>query len=519
MLEATFNPTEAYFSYLAQQGVKLDSTTQGSIQAIIESTNWDEPTTGLDFNNCAVMALIQAESAQDSGLGETYLGLATEYLAIGLDDYPLCLAHQLMMQLTLTQVNWQYLLQTYLGLLQDTYSQTVSPGLVYLPTFFTRHSRDLPNIYNSISHQKNGYHQCLLILLTTLISHTVFYNQLGVFLAQLSRLIADHSSLRFRIGVASAMMAQSESIAYLHGVQANTPENPYLIQALYLVYRGLGQQQRGEYWREFAQNLNQDNPDLDWAWVQVDSSVEFTYLKFDQDICLAVEPSLQSIVTSVLLVEGDWFEFELDWWRAWLKPGMTVIDVGANAGVYTFSAAKRVGSTGKVIAIEPFNPCTKLLQQTKTINHFDQVEIYQAAASDRQGLAYLSIKASSELNELITITPGQVIPPNALKIDCLTLDSLLETAQVSSVEILKIDAEGHELQVLQGAETIIATFRPTILYENISGLKLASRDVNEFLIQHGYQLLTYNPLLQQLVPITDQSISQPLNIIAQAKVK
>lgn len=83
-----------------------------------------------------------------------------------------------------------------------------------------------------------------------------------------------------------------------------------------------------------------------------------------------------------------------------------MIDVGANAGVYTFSAAKCVGSTGKVIAIEPFSPCIKLLEQTKAINQFDHVEIYEAAASNHPGLAYLSVRASSELNELITVSPG-----------------------------------------------------------------------------------------------------------------
>jgi ribosomal protein L11 methylase PrmA len=63
---------------------------------------------------------------------------------------------------------------------------------------------------------------------------------------------------------------------------------------------------------------------------------------------------LRSIVTSVLIAEGDWFEKEMEFWRNWVKPGMTVIDVGANVGVYTFSAAVKVGSEGCVLAVDLF---------------------------------------------------------------------------------------------------------------------------------------------------------------------
>lgn len=512
-------PSHIYFEYLKQKQVCLDPETEAKIQRIIAATNWDEPTTGLDFNNCAVITLIEAENSTDISLRDTYLGLAGEYLEISAAEYPLGLAHQLMVQFVFKQVDWQHLLQTFYNLLQDAYTQICSPGLVYVPTFFAKHDRDIPDIYNSVIRNQNGYLQSLIILLTSLQIYVVFYNQLGELFTQLNRLVNDQPRLLYRMGMAFAIKAQPESIAYLHAVQAITHENPQILQSLYLAYRNVGEQQRAEYWWQFARESSQNCRDFDWAWTQVSSSESFTYLKFDQDIQLAVEPSLRSIVTSVLLVEGDWFENDLDWWRAWLKPGMTVIDVGANAGVYSFSAAKRVEASGKVIAIEPFSPCIKLLELTKEINHFDQVKIFEAAASNHPGLAYLSVQASSELNELITVDPGQAIPPNTVTINCLTLDSLIETEQLTSVNILKIDAEGHELQVLQGAETIITTFQPMILYENISGGKLASTDVNEFLIQHGYKLFTYNPLLRQLLPLDTANKVQPLNIIAQSRVQ
>jgi FkbM family methyltransferase len=63
----------------------------------------------------------------------------------------------------------------------------------------------------------------------------------------------------------------------------------------------------------------------------------------------------------------------MEFWRNSIREGMTVIDVGANAGVYTFSAAHRVGKTGKVIAIEPFSQCIQLLEETCRVNQFSWV--------------------------------------------------------------------------------------------------------------------------------------------------
>ncbi len=98
------NPTDIYFAYLGQHHVLLDLDTETRIRATITATDWDEPRTGRDFNNWAVIALIEAENAEDYRLRETYIGLAEQYLEVGSEDYPLCLAHHLMVQLILEQL-------------------------------------------------------------------------------------------------------------------------------------------------------------------------------------------------------------------------------------------------------------------------------------------------------------------------------------------------------------------------------------------------------------------------------
>jgi FkbM family methyltransferase len=221
---------------------------------------------------------------------------------------------------------------------------------------------------------------------------------------------------------------------------------------------------------------------------------------------------LRSIVTSVLLAEGDWFEAEMEFWRNQLQPGMTVIDVGANVGVYTFSAAQKVGSTGKVVAIEPFSGCVRCLRETQRLNRFDWVTICAGAASDHHGTSYLSLQAASELNEVVAEAGAE---GEFEQITCFPLDSLIKTAAINRVDWLKIDAEGHEMQVLAGSERILTEFAPGIIYENIAGDKGSNTQVAEYLQAKGYRLFRYQPYLQNLIPIElIEQLQGNLNIIA-----
>ncbi len=239
-----------------------------------------------------------------------------------------------------------------------------------------------------------------------------------------------------------------------------------------------------------------------------------TYVPFEESLLMAVEPSLRSIVTRVLIAEGDWFEHEMEFWRHWLKAGMTVIDVGANAGVYTFSAAKRVGPDGRVFAIEPFSRCVEYMEVTKQLNQLDWVSVYKAAASNRRGTIRLSLASASELNKVM-MDDAQKIAGSFEEVTALPLDDLIEQEQLSRVDWLKIDAEGHEMQVLQGSDRLLTEFMPGILYENFADREAANLPVAEYLQAKGYRLFCYQPYLRQLISIKSMSqLPGILNIIA-----
>jgi hypothetical protein len=91
-------------------------------------------------------------------------------------------------------------------------------------------------------------------------------------------------------------------------------------------------------------------------------------LKLSDGVTLPVPESLQSFTTYVLLEQERWFEKEMDFLRCWLRPGMTVIDIGANLGVYSVPMARLVGQTGHVFAYEPGSETRALLERSRGLN-------------------------------------------------------------------------------------------------------------------------------------------------------
>lgn len=519
------SPAVIYQQYLDQICPTLTAETLARLENSLNVANWDEPESAIDLNNFAVIALIEAENCDDSSVRAIHVEMALEALMQGIDthpDHPLCTAHLAVVRNMLgeTQSATQIAFSTLLNILQPTFadSESAPMGLVYVPYSHSQTAIARGEQLQHLLQAKNGYTQAMLLLVDVLCrSQLVFYNSGGLrFLQLLAPLMPQAASLQLKLGLAQLMSKQGEGLLHLHQAQKLAPDSASALQALHLVYRNLDRLDAAEFWltraREVAAQRNPSDPGWQWAMLGADSP--FTYVPFEERLLLTVEPNFRSIVTSVLLGESDWFEAEIEFWRSQLQQGMTVIDVGANVGVYTFSAAQQVGSTGRVLAVEPFSGCVQCLQETCRVNHLSQVTVCAGAASDRNGTARLSLHTASELNEVITEESG--LPAGQYEeVACFTLDSLVEQHQLSRVDWLKIDAEGHEMQVLAGCDRILSEFAPGILYENIAGAKGSNTPVAEYLKAKGYQLFRYQPYLQDLIPIQSaDDLQGNLNIIA-----
>jgi FkbM family methyltransferase len=129
--------------------------------------------------------------------------------------------------------------------------------------------------------------------------------------------------------------------------------------------------------------------------------------------------------------------------RSYLRPGDVVIDVGANIGDLTLQASFAVGQSGTVIAIEAHPRIFQYLDGNVKLNHATNVLLYNCAVGNDDGTIYFSDGRMDDMNAVVNGDNG--IPISLCRLDNLPIEA-------STVELLKVDVEGFEKFVFEGAE-------------------------------------------------------------------
>ncbi|MBI3703980.1 MAG: FkbM family methyltransferase [Rhizobiales bacterium] len=181
-------------------------------------------------------------------------------------------------------------------------------------------------------------------------------------------------------------------------------------------------------------------------------------IELSEGLTLAVPANLESITTYVLLEQERWFEKEIDFLHRWLRPGMTVIDIGANLGVYSLPAARLVGPSGRVFAYEPGSETRALLERSRELNETVNLHISPCALSDGVREGRLVFGNSGELNAL-----GQTGAGETVRI--ASLDSEDDALGWPAPDFIKIDAEGEEERIIAGGSKFFAEHSPLVMFE------------------------------------------------------
>jgi len=181
--------------------------------------------------------------------------------------------------------------------------------------------------------------------------------------------------------------------------------------------------------------------------------------------------------------------------RALIRPGDTLMDVGANIGLWAMGAARRVGPEGSVHAFEPVPNNFMRMERNLALNGLKQVTSRQLALSDSVGhtVFYAATSANSGVGSL---TQGD----NAnrpIEIDMTTIDNYCETNSISRVDLIKVDVEGAEQLVFRGAVRLLTSAEaPVIMFETDEQLTgrfgSSSRSIKADLALHGYSFYRYD---------------------------
>jgi FkbM family methyltransferase len=159
--------------------------------------------------------------------------------------------------------------------------------------------------------------------------------------------------------------------------------------------------------------------------------------------------------------EPETFEFV----SCFLKPGMVFFDVGAHIGEYTLMAAARVGQSGQVHAFEAQPAMATLLRSNCSANHVRNAIINSCAVSSREGNVEFEICSEPSMSSIVAGPARVGEHSGTICVPSITLDAYCERLGVWP-DLLKIDVEGAEWLVLEGATRMLGRpAPPALLYE------------------------------------------------------
>jgi FkbM family methyltransferase len=182
---------------------------------------------------------------------------------------------------------------------------------------------------------------------------------------------------------------------------------------------------------------------------------------------------------------GEYSEGEVELFRQIVQPGQLVVEVGANLGAHTVFLAQQAGAAGMVLAFEPQRILFQVLCANLALNSLPNVRCLQQAVGAAAGtiiVPWLDYTCENNFGAL-ALGSYQV----GEQVDVVTLDSF----NLPACSLLKIDVEGMEQEVLQGAVNLIERLKPILYVENNNPEKSAA--LIQYIDSLGYNMHWHRP--------------------------
>lgn len=183
-----------------------------------------------------------------------------------------------------------------------------------------------------------------------------------------------------------------------------------------------------------------------------------------------------------------------------LKPGMTVLDIGANIGYYALMELGMIGKAGTLIAVEPSPSNVELLKRNLALNGHEGIEIHPGAMSDQPGVKSFFLSEMSNLNTFHDTGTGS-LHLSGKTVDVRTL-TVPEVMAGRKPDLIRMDVEGHEIEVINGLLPAVerGEMAPMIIFETHLSRYSAEHDLEaplRRLFAQGYRVLLAGSSRQQ----------------------
>jgi FkbM family methyltransferase len=194
-----------------------------------------------------------------------------------------------------------------------------------------------------------------------------------------------------------------------------------------------------------------------------------------------------------------------------VKPGALVVDVGANIGMISIRSARLAGNSGRVIAIEPNPKIAPYCRANVQLNGVTNVTVFQTALGAKEGSTSFNCDHSDDCS--------RVIEKGGVTVPITTLDKIMETEPARDIDLLKIDVEGYEFVVLEGATESLK--RTQLIYievdeQNYSVYGRRTEEMTELLNSNGFDTFVTDENTGKWQPVKG-TITGSVNVIGKKR--
>ena len=210
-------------------------------------------------------------------------------------------------------------------------------------------------------------------------------------------------------------------------------------------------------------------------------------LAFDDQRIWVHNPK-ENVIGQEIFLRGLWEPEVTKFVCPRINPGMTVIDVGADIGYYTLLFAKRVGEGGRVCAFEPIPKARATLERNVGLNRYENVTIFDYALYDASGTFVLEGPLEASRINPAKNRAGE----KDLEIQTRVFDDCFAELSIQTIDLVKIDVEGAEINVLKGMKRCLQEFHPNLLVEvhpaHLSKFEHRAEELLQFLRELRYDI-------------------------------
>ena len=198
-------------------------------------------------------------------------------------------------------------------------------------------------------------------------------------------------------------------------------------------------------------------------WQSPDRSL---FIKTRHGAALSVDYSNFDVYANIYNNGGCWDGNIMNCCERVIRPGDVFFDIGSNAGVFALDFAKSTPDL-TVFAFEPQPSLASHIRRSVRANQFDRVKVLEVLLGNEEGEASLFLTSHS----IHASTIPRERRYRELRLPLRTLDGLTASGEVTPPNVIKIDVEGSELNVFQGAESMLQAHQPSIVFEADENMK------------------------------------------------